>query len=56
VIPLALWLDAWAVGFRFWAVAFTPPRRLSASVIDIRAGHAIRARRARRARAQERRP
>lgn len=46
--PLALWFDAWAVGFRFWADAFTPPRHLPASVIDIREGHAIRARRARR--------
>jgi len=47
VIPLALWFDAWAAGFRFWSAALAPPRRLPASVIDIREGHAIRARRAR---------
>jgi hypothetical protein len=47
VIPLAVWLDAWAAGFRFWADAFTSPRHLPAHVIDIREGHAIRARRAR---------
>lgn len=51
--PLALWLDAWATTLRFWSSALSPPRTLPATVIDIREGHAIRARRARR---WERRP
>ena len=45
--PLALWFDAWVAVLRFWASALTPPRGQPASVIDIREGHAIRARRTR---------
>ncbi|MGU3387011.1 hypothetical protein ACLBYG_21045 [Methylobacterium sp. D53M] len=45
--PLALWLDAWLAGLRFWSAALAPPRDLPADVTDIREGHAIRARRAR---------
>lgn len=45
--PLAPWFDAWAAALRFWSSALTPPRGLPASVVDIREGHAIRARRTR---------